>query len=181
MSSERQILKRLLEGNYEDNVRDEELDERTYTVGDTQYWKRGGKCYKWTEGGGRQECSEDDYMKAISGGKDEAPKPTEPSKDASKVPPEDNKKSGPKLTSNFDKDFMRALSDSGVGPMNHKPGDKFKSSTGVDASIKGFYVDMLGKPKVRLEYEDNGKKETLDYFADDFKKDVASGVFVKEE
>lgn len=92
---------------------------------------------------------------------------------------ESNTNEGIKLTSNFDKDYMKALSDKNVGPMNYRIGDKLKSKTGVEATIKGFYVDMLGKPKVRLEYTDNGKTETLDYFADEFKKDVASGIFTK--
>ena len=65
MNSERNILKRLYENcTFEDDT----LDEKTYTVGDTQYWKRGGKTYKWTQSGGRQECSEDEYYKALSGG-----------------------------------------------------------------------------------------------------------------
>lgn len=57
----------------------QELDERTYYVGDTQYWRRGGKCYSWTSTGGRKECSEEEYLKAISGGSGDKPK-TEPPK-----------------------------------------------------------------------------------------------------
>ena len=44
------------------------INEKTYTIGDTQYWKRSGKCYSWTSSGGRVEISEDEYTKAIMGG-----------------------------------------------------------------------------------------------------------------
>ena len=60
------------------------MDERTYTIGDTQYWRRSGKTYKWTEAEGRVEISEDEYMKAISGGTGESPKPTSSKEDKSK-------------------------------------------------------------------------------------------------
>ena len=71
MSYEREIIKRLWESkDYENEIGDDPIDEKTYTVGDTQYWKRGGKTYKWTASGGKSECSEDEYMKAISGGSD---------------------------------------------------------------------------------------------------------------
>lgn len=51
------------------------LLERTYTVGDTQYWKRGGKYFSWSDAGGRKEISQDEYFKALSGG-DDTPQPT---------------------------------------------------------------------------------------------------------
>lgn len=93
MNSERNILSKLLEGKV-CVERCESLDEKTYTVGDTQYWKRSGKYYSWTEAGGRKEIGEDDYMKAISGGSSGGSvKNTEPSKDAAKKDPEPSKKS----------------------------------------------------------------------------------------
>ena len=84
MNAERNILKRLYENcTFEDDT----LDEKTYTVGDTQYWKRGGKTYKWTQSGGRQECSEDEYYKALSGGTsgNDVVKNTDPSNDKARV------------------------------------------------------------------------------------------------
>lgn len=73
-----------------ESIEDEEdqvLDEKTYTVGDKQYWRRGGKCYCWTASNGKIECSEEEYMKAISGGNanNDAPKNTEPSEDKAKL------------------------------------------------------------------------------------------------
>lgn len=62
-------------------VESKRINERTYNVGDAQYWKRNGKCYKWTQSQGKVEISEDDYYKALSGTS---------SKDAK---PSDNKKS----------------------------------------------------------------------------------------
>lgn len=49
-------------------VKSKRINEKTYTIGDTQYWKRNGKCYKWTQSQGKVEISEDDYYKALSGG-----------------------------------------------------------------------------------------------------------------
>lgn len=46
------------------------LLERTYTVGDKQYWKRSGKYYSWSEAGGRSEITQDEYFKALVGGDD---------------------------------------------------------------------------------------------------------------
>lgn len=85
MNSERNILSKLLEGCVEVEPT-QPLDEKTYTVGDTQYWKRSGKFYSWTQAGGRKECSEDEYMKAISGGNGDQAKHTDPEKDAARKP-----------------------------------------------------------------------------------------------
>lgn len=43
------------------------LDEKTYTVGDTQYWARQGKYYSWSSSGGKVEISSDDYYNALAG------------------------------------------------------------------------------------------------------------------
>lgn len=43
------------------------LDEKTHTVGDTQYWSRQGKYYSWTANGGKKEISSDEYYKALDG------------------------------------------------------------------------------------------------------------------
>lgn len=48
----------------------DKLEERTHTVGDTQYWKRGDKYYKWTSSNGRSEIDKDSYYDAISGVED---------------------------------------------------------------------------------------------------------------
>lgn len=90
MNSEREIIKRLFENcNFEDDV----LNEKTYTVGDTQYWKRNGKTYKWTASGGRSECSEDEYMKAISGSSSNSVQNTEPTNDKARETDDSSKKS----------------------------------------------------------------------------------------
>lgn len=67
------------------------LLERTYTVGDTQYWKRAGKYYSWSEAGGRKEISQDEYFKALAGGEEGPPT-------VKKEPPKINRKEYPKAS-----------------------------------------------------------------------------------
>lgn len=77
------------------------IDEKTYTIGGVQYWKRSGKCYRWTEADGRSEISDDEYIKAITSSdvkstsstkdvsKKVEPKHVEAPKDYKKAPAED--------------------------------------------------------------------------------------------
>lgn len=99
MSFEREIITKLMENTITCDDGMDPMNEKTYTVGDTQYWKRGGKFYSWTADGGRTECTEDEYMKAISGSSTAgAPKNTEPSNDAAKKDPEPKKTDKLKFT-----------------------------------------------------------------------------------
>ena len=144
MNSERNILSRLLEGNVSAEMT--ELDERTYTVGDTQYWKRAGKFYSWTAAGGRKECSEEDYMKAISGGSGDSPKHTEPSNDAAKKP-EPSKSSDPKLGDAVDwkGETYTIIRQSDNGMMTLRPTDKIddyeEAYEGGGDSYYDFHID----------------------------------------
>lgn len=102
MNSERNIISKLFESSkYEDTYSNtKELDEKTYTIGDTQYWKRSGKYYKWTSSVGKSEISEDEYYKALSSG--DSVKNTDPSDDKSKVTRPDIV--SPELAKHFDEE-----------------------------------------------------------------------------
>ena len=153
MNSERNILKRLLESSkYEDNNSSyKELDEKTYTIGDTQYWKRSGKYYKWTASTGKAEVSEDEYYKVLSSG--DSVKNTDPSDDKAKVTRPDIV--SPELAKHFDEENARMDSF-----LKHP-----KFNEHGDASIEmsnGQIFETMTKPKLISYIKDINSSTTED-------------------
>lgn len=150
MNSERNILKRLLESSkYEDNnSSDKELDEKTYTIGDTQYWKRSGKYYKWTASTGKTEVSEDEYYKALSSG--ESVKNTDPGNDKAKDTPSEEPKNEPKKESPYSKyGFTKKPTEKMVGSIAGKyiTGDEARDITYVLTNRNGEMANIVNHDK----------------------------------
>lgn len=110
-----------------------QLDEKTYTVGNTQYWRRNGKCYSWTATGGRKECSEDEYMRAISGSTSGGSvQHTEPHEDQARQSSEPNQVVANALGSYLPSDQFKRLSSE-------------EKNACLDFAYKGVNVDKLSQ------------------------------------
>lgn len=142
MNSEREILHRLFES--------EDLDEKTYTVGDTQYWKRSGKFYKWTSSTGKSECSEDEYYKALSSG--ESVMNTDPNDDKAKPR---HPIVSPELAKHFDEENTR------VDRFLNHPNFSEHGYASIEMS-NGQIFETMTKPKLISYIKDINSSTTED-------------------
>lgn len=144
----------------------DKLNEKTYTVGDTQYWKRNGKTYKWTADGGRQECSEDEYYKALSGGtsSNDAVKNTEPTEDKANDPVDDT----------LEKDVHNYLNHSlGSGETNARVDGIKRNKDGtitIDYSTDVKVPVGVDSETGAQEYEDDTEYKSVTLKPEDLKK-----------
>lgn len=142
----------------------ENLSERTYTIGDTQYWKRNGKFLSWTESGGRKEISEEDYMKALSGSAN-APISTKSKPPKRIVDKPSNYKEAPFedlaiLAQQGDKDAEESII-SRLEPLVHKLSNKYFLKGGDHDDL--VQDGMIGLWDAIKEYDENENNNFFKY------------------